>query len=271
MQRVMREGVTLAYDEAGSGAPPLLLVHGWTHDHTYLQPQFEHFARHHRTVAVDLPGHGESDKPDRMYSIQSLADDLAWLVYELGLRQPVVVAHSMGGAIGLDLAGRYLDRVSAAILLDPPVFVPPHIQDALTPITAALRSPDFRQTQRAFVASTSFLPTDDVDRKERIIEHMASAPQHVMAGCWEAMLAYDATSAAAACTVPLLYVASANPIANLTQFRAACPSLMTGQTVGAGHYHQLEVPDQVNAMIERFIAIAVTSGADARASVTAPA
>jgi pimeloyl-ACP methyl ester carboxylesterase len=259
MQRVTREGVTLAYEEAGSGAPPLLLVHGWTHDHTYLQPQFDHFARHHRTVAVDLRGHGDSDKPDQIYSIQSLADDLAWLVYELGLHRPVVVAHSMGGLIGLDLAGRYPDRVSAAILLDPPIFVPQQVRDALTPITAALRSPDFRQAQRTFVESTSFLPTDDVDRKARIIEDMSSAPQHVMAGCWEAMFAYDPTSAAAACVVPLLYVASANPVADLTQFRAACPGLVTGQTVGAGHYHQLEVPDQVNAMIERFIAIAVTS------------
>jgi hypothetical protein len=92
-----------------------------------------------------------------------------------------------------------------------------------------------------------------------------------MAGCWEAMLEYDATLAAAACTVPVLCVASAHPIADLTQFRAVCPSLVTGQTVGAGHYHQLEVLEQVNAMIERFIAIAVTSAADARASVTAPA
>jgi hypothetical protein len=39
---------------------------------------------------------------------------------------------------------------------------------------------------------------------------------------------------------------------------------MIGQTVGAGHYHQLEVPDQVNAMVERFIAICVV--ADVRES-----
>ena len=35
--------------------------------------------------------------------------------------------------------------------------------------------------------------------------------------------------------------------------RELCPTLLTGQTVGSGHFHQLEVPEQVNAMIDRFL------------------
>ena len=63
MQKLIRDGVALAYEEAGSGDPPLLLVHCWCCDHSYFQPQFEHFQRDHRVVAVDLRGHGASDKP----------------------------------------------------------------------------------------------------------------------------------------------------------------------------------------------------------------
>lgn len=271
MQRVMRDGFALAYEEAGRGSPPLLFVHGWTHDHTYMQAQFNHFDRHHRCVAVDLRGHGESDKPDAGYSIQALADDLAWLVFELGLRRPVVIGHSMGATVALDLAARYADLVAAAVLLDPVVFVPQQVREALSQVAPALHSPKFREAQRALVASSSFLPSDDEQRKMRIIEAMSAAPQHVMAGCWDAMLAYDATTAAATCTVPLLCIASAHPIADVTQFRAVCPRLTTGQTVGAGHYHQLEVPGQINSMIERFIAIALAPEINAPLSVAARA
>jgi hypothetical protein len=39
----------------------------------------------------------------------------------------------------------------------------------------------------------------------------------------------------------------------VARFRQLCPQLVTAQTIGSGHFHQLEVPDQVNAMIERFL------------------
>ena len=55
-EQLSRDGVALAYAEAGSGAPPLLLAHCWCGDHTHLAPQFEYFGRTHRVVAVDLRG-----------------------------------------------------------------------------------------------------------------------------------------------------------------------------------------------------------------------
>jgi hypothetical protein len=67
VERLTRDGVALAYTEAGSGAPALLLVHGWCRDHTHLAPQFEYFGRNHRVVAADLRGHGVSDKPEQEY------------------------------------------------------------------------------------------------------------------------------------------------------------------------------------------------------------
>ena len=56
--------------------------------------------------------------------------------------------------------------------------------------------------------------------------------------------------------VPTLYVAADEPLADLQRLRAY-DRVTIGQTVGAGHFHQFEVPDQVNAMIERFMAIHV--------------
>jgi hypothetical protein len=57
--------------------------------------------------------------------------------------------------------------------------------------------------------------------------------------------------------VPVLYVSSGPWFADVARVRELCPQLVTAQTVGSGHYHQLEVPEQVNAMIDRFLAVAL--------------
>jgi pimeloyl-ACP methyl ester carboxylesterase len=265
VEKIERDGVFLAYREAGRGAPPILLVHGWTHDHTYLAPQFEHFRQRHRTVAVDQRGHGQSDKPDQDYTIVGFADDVAWLCRELGLHRPVVVGHSLGGVVALELAARFPELPGAVVMLDSPLFVPPSLLDAVAPVITGLKGPDYREVQRRLVASVSFLPTDDPERKARIVEHMSSAPQRVMASAFEDLFAYDGAAAAAACRAPVLYVAAAHPMADLARFRELCPQLVTGQAVGAGHYFQLEVPEQVNAMIDRFVATSLPAPVDSPA------
>lgn len=114
-----RDGVGLFYEEAGGDDPPVLLVHGWCCDHTYFAPQFEHFAgRGWRVVAVDLRGHGESDKPRQRYAMSAFSDDLAWLCERFGLSGPMVIGHSMGGIIAFDLAARYPELPSAVVMLD---------------------------------------------------------------------------------------------------------------------------------------------------------
>jgi hypothetical protein len=60
----------------------------------------------------------------------------------------------------------------------------------------------------------------------------------------------------------VLNIQAASPLTDLARFQQLCPQLINGQTVGAGHFNQLEVPEQVNAMIERFLAIALPGKVD---------
>lgn len=252
-----RDGVGLFYEEAGSGAPPILLVHGWTGDHTYLAPQFEHFRRNHRVVAVDLRGYGQSDKPQQDYTMAAFADDLAWLCGQLSVTKPVVVGASMGGVIALDLAARFPGLPAAVVALDSPILAPKELVDRLRPLAGALHSPAYRDAARQFI-SNLFIPTDDQERKAKIIERVTATPQHVMASAFEQALSWDSAAAAAACKVPVLNISFAGLLlTDLVRWRELCPQLLHGQTVGAGHFGWLEVPDQVNAMIDRFLAVAV--------------
>lgn len=251
----VRDGVRLAFSDTGSGAPPVVLIHGWTCDHTYFAPQREHLAKHHRVVSVDLRGHGESDKPKQAYTISGFADDVAWLCGELGLERPAVIGHSMGGMAALELAVRHPGLPSAIVACDSPMVVPAALAATFVELAKQLRQPDWRPAHHAFLAGALFIDDDDPERKARILADMTSAPDHVTLGCFEAILSADMEGAAKKCKVPFLYLAAAGPLADFSRLQALCPQVVIGQTVGAGHFHQLEVPEQVNAMIDRFLRI----------------
>ena len=79
---------------------------------------------------------------------------------------------------------------------------------------------------------------------------------------WEQhLLVWDGEEAAAACRVPALLISSATPLSDLSRFQELTPQLVTGQTVGAGHFITLLVPEQVNAMIERFLVMSLPAPA----------
>lgn len=54
------DGLSLYYERAGSGEPPVVFGHGWCCDHTHFQPQFDHFKSSHSVIALDLRGFGRS-------------------------------------------------------------------------------------------------------------------------------------------------------------------------------------------------------------------
>src|SRR5260370_8149378 len=107
MDRLKRDDVTLAFQEAGSGALPVLLVHGWACDHSFLAPQLAFFGRAHRSVAVDLRGHGMSDAPEQNYTMAGFADDLAWLCAQINPERPVAIRHGMEANLPLELPPRH--------------------------------------------------------------------------------------------------------------------------------------------------------------------
>src|SRR4051794_1519973 len=128
----------------------MLFIHGWTCNRTFFAPQLEHFAKRHRVVAVDLRGHGGSEAPQQAYSLSALADDVAWLSEQLGVRRPVLIGHSMGGVVALELLAARPDAACAVVLLDSPVAVGQATADSFAPFAASLRSENGRERFRAF-------------------------------------------------------------------------------------------------------------------------
>lgn len=240
----------ISYTIEGAG-PAAVLVHGWCCDRSFLDPQREHLRRDHTVVALDLRGHGESEpSADDAYTIGDFADDVAVVVAEAGLEAPVIIGHSMGALVALECAARGDAR--AAVLLDSAPLLDERGKASFLRSADAVAEDHDGAWRRAFV-DRLLLPTDQV-RRDEIRERMPRASVSVAAAAMRGMGEYDAAAAFRRIRTPVLAIAAARG-EDLRPVRELCPGLVTGQTVGAGHFHQLEVPDQVNAMITRFLAI----------------
>ncbi len=108
-------GLTIGYDEAGSG-PPLVLLHAFPLDRSMWQPQLAALADVARVIALDLPGFGES--APAAFTIDGVADVVAEFLAALDIPKATVGGLSMGGYVALALARNHADRLSALILAD---------------------------------------------------------------------------------------------------------------------------------------------------------
>ena len=112
-------GVRLYYEEHGEGAP-ILCMHGGGSTALMWEEAFEELARLGRVIAYDRRGCTRSERPDpyEHTTVAEQADDAAALLDAFAATPALVIARSYGGAVAVDLALRYPDRVRALVLLE---------------------------------------------------------------------------------------------------------------------------------------------------------
>ena len=250
----------MTYDIAGHGEPTMLFVHGWCCDRTFFAPQFDYFAATHRVVAVDLPGHGGTPALADC-TIEALAAEVAGLVGGLGVGPVVAVGHSLGAIVALAMTAQGAEPVTAVVMIDPPPLDTDVWKGLAAKLIPSTDGPDGTGARRRFVEQM-FLPTDDASRRDRIISVMCAVPDEVATPLVTAMATFDAEQRLRTCKVPVLVIGSAVPANSPTYLRKLNPAITIGQTVGAGHFNQLEVPGQVNLMIERGLSLMTLRSSD---------
>ena len=244
--------MSLKFTESGTGELALVFVHGIGGDRSHFLPQYRFFGRNCRTVGIDLPGHGHSGHPATGFTLQSFSDEIEELARSLKLERTMIVGHSLGGLLALNLGSRSLSWLTGVVILDTPIFVPPLAAAALAPYGKRFRSPEYPEAVREFVDRYFFSPHSEPSLRTRLLSQLGELPQSIFVKLWEEMGVFDAESASRRLRVPSLYIHSSVP-ADLPRLQEACPNTWIGRTVGSGHYLQLEVPNQVNTMIESFL------------------
>lgn len=119
----LRSGMKIRVIERGDfAAPPVLMIHGWGCSAYIFRHNLPAVAgAGFRAIAIDLKGHGLSDKPWRAgeYTIDSLIDHVEEILDALDLEQPALAGHSLGGSLIYHFASRHPLRARCLALLSP--------------------------------------------------------------------------------------------------------------------------------------------------------
>ncbi|HRW37525.1 MAG TPA: alpha/beta hydrolase [Aquihabitans sp.] len=181
----------LAWGEPGRRG--IVFVHGgaahahwWTH---IAAP----FSRQFRVVAVDLSGHGDSDRREA-YSLERWADEVMAVADDAGIDgPPVVVGHSMGGFVTIATAAMHSERLAGVIVLDSPVAEPDHEVGAAQ-AGAAFGVPKVYPTAEDALARFRTIPPQD-HYEPYVMHHVARRSLHAVEGGWSWKFDHDLFSA----------------------------------------------------------------------------
>jgi pimeloyl-ACP methyl ester carboxylesterase len=122
VQHVTVDGIDIAYVDTGGAKPPLVMVHGLSSYHSFWEYQIPYYAQRYRVIALDLPGYGQSARPDAPYTPPWYAEVVANWMTAVGVEHAPIMAHSMGGQISMTLALEHPERVDALVLAGPAGF-----------------------------------------------------------------------------------------------------------------------------------------------------
>lgn len=255
------DGARVHYESYGRGKEALIFIHGWTCDLTFWRGQKPLYEAH-RSLLIDLPGHGESAKPEVAYTEERFARAIEAVMRDAGVERAVVIGHSMGGPVATTFLRLFPAKTKALVYVDAYVPQPPKdeaerakMQERLAPFIQSLKSPAYRNVTKGMVESMFSDKTTPAMREE-IRTKMAAAPQHVLASAMEEMFKFEAPKPSETYQIPVLAISAraADPKSE-AQLRAAFPKLFAYESwEGSGHFLMMESPERFNASVERFLA-----------------
>jgi 3-oxoadipate enol-lactonase len=238
--------------------PSLLMDRGlWT-------PQVAALSGRYRTVAIDPPGHGESDHLDRTFTLAECAGVLVEILDHLGAERGHVVGNSWGAMTGGAFAALHPDRVGRAVLLNGTGSAAPRRQRleyaALLTMARLLRGvhgPLTRPVVGAFLGPTSRSERPEAVRTVVEVARRNHVPSTVNAVRSVVSLRPDQHALLARIRCPVLVVAGREdatfPLPEVTRMAAAIPGSELVILDDAAHLAALEVPERINALVADFL------------------
>jgi 3-oxoadipate enol-lactonase len=137
MAKISVGDIEVNYEESGKGIP-LVMVHGLNGDLTGWVLIMPEFAKHYRTIALDVRGHGGTDKPDQPYSVKGFSEDLHEFMRKLEIPKAHIFGLSMGGAIAQQFALDHPEMIRSLILASTFSYIDDHARQAFNRLKACL-------------------------------------------------------------------------------------------------------------------------------------
>jgi pimeloyl-ACP methyl ester carboxylesterase len=252
-------------DKGPRNGPPIVLIHCFTCEINWWDGMMPLLDRDHRVIAVDLLGHGGSEKPRSGYTVPNQADVVAQALRRLGVRHAEVVGHSLGGSVTVALAQQDPELVERVVILDTP---PTHkeadlglvAQLGFTPVIGEALwqvKPDAAVRKGLEVA---FAPGFDVpDAFVKDVDQMTYSSYDDSPDGSDSYTKEEPLDQRMKETgKPLLVLMGAeeqiveDPAARLAEYRRTVPGAQTRLIAGSGHSPNVEKPAETAGLVLRF-------------------
>ena len=246
-------GVRINYYDIGNqkSKQALVLVHCWTCNVEFWKDSYNAFPNS-RVIAMDLPGHGTSDKPKIDYSMEYFAKSVDAVMRKAGVNRAVLAGHSMGTPIIRRYYELYPKKALGLVVVDGallPMGPRADVEKFFEPLFK-----DYKAGVPGFIEG--MLPSVDSDLKAFIRTSMLATPDYVGTSAMKLMLD-DAYAAHGKIDVPVLAVMAPSPYwpPNLKeQYLSAAPKTDFQMWTGVSHFLQMERPKEFNSLVAAFIA-----------------
>ena len=267
------EGARLYFHAVGAGEP-LVLLHGLGASSADWEYQIPDFAKHYSVIAVDLRGHGASDRVGE-FSVPRFAADAWQLLDRLKVRRPTLVGHSMGGAVAMQMA---LDRPGAVARLVLANTLPSFLTDtpgkrAMLWTRLLLMSLLGPRRLSEIMTRRLYPRPDQAALRAKVARRNAKNDRNVYLATIRALTRWSVRDRLSQLTLPVLVLASEHDYferGEIAPFVAALPDAQVRLFAGARHGLPLERPDEFNRAVLEFLGSAARP-VPGPASVAAPA
>ncbi|MDQ4123461.1 MAG: alpha/beta hydrolase [Acidobacteriota bacterium] len=229
----------------------LVFVHGWTCNADFWRSSFGAFPDM-RLIAVDLIGHGKSDKPKADYTMEFFAKSVEAVLKSAKVDKAVLIGHSMGTPVIRQFYRLYPEKTLALVIVDGGLrlFAPKaQMEQFLAPLKA-----NYKQAAQGFVDGM-LQPVKDERLKNEIRTAMLSTPDYVAVSAMEGMTD-ERNYATDKINVPVLAILAKSPFwrDDTEQFlRSLAPNLEFQMWDGVSHFLMMEKPAEFNQTVRAFL------------------
>jgi pimeloyl-ACP methyl ester carboxylesterase len=247
------DGAKIHYVNYGKGSDALVLIHGWTMNVDNWRDQIQDFASRYHVIAIDLPGHGQSDKPPVSYSMDYFARAVEAVMKDAKAKRAVLVGHSMGTPVARQFYRKYPQKTLAIVVVDG-VLRPLAEKAMMDRMIEGFRAPTYKQSIDQMLAAMKG-PSLSAEAMERIKASSANTPQHVVVSAMEGM-ADPAIWGDDKINVPVLAIMAHNPFypPNIEEIsRGLAPNMDFRMWEGVGHFVMMDKPKEFNEAVIGFL------------------
>ena len=250
-------GIELFYTDEGVG-DPVVLIHGLGSSSDDWQLQIPVLTPRFRVVAVDLRGHGQSNKPAGPYTMAVFADDVAQLIEALGVVPCHVVGLSLGAMTALELSATRPDLVKSAVIVNAgPDFIPRTLKDkALVWQRLALVRLVGPGKVARIVADRTLPGEEHVELRSRVVESLGNNDKQSYLSSMKAIVGWSIRDRLSRISAPTLVVASEFDYRSIESKQPIIDEAQTARMVvvaGARHLLPVEKPDEFNEILVNFL------------------